>query len=276
MRVWGNVWGNETFAPQDICEYSFPFLGFEPMLYLRTESLFNPPIRFLDVGGVYLQSKWDEIFILGGAVYATGEDMKRTEFVDYFEREEIDIEERFTLQARDDLSDRQLTLLEGNEGLYDYVQSPFTSLSSYTPDDLPTYLSLGEVSVCVDGQWYGIRTEENIGGSRRSGLFWDFGIFSRQAAGINTKQDTIDETKVKPVYAYCLEMRNPDNSNRQITYGMVYKDKHYKTDEYAGDGSWDVIIPEASQVKDQNGNSVVAKKYVRVGRREVYIKNKVR
>ena len=249
-RIWGIIWGNYTYTQRDRCINKFPFTDYEVKMY---ETSTGSAQWHLSYSGVYVKDRWQELFIQISTQY--GNVYKEIEAANYYMREEIIEADEFVAEAypRDPLTERQLTLMEGNEDEYDYEYDPYTDLWLVREGRGTT--GLGMIAVNAGGTIHDIRMEEYREEYvyadfnykyKYTGYCYDYGIFTKENTGI--KDEEVDADSIDPIYVYALLLYNTsgDRSDRKVVYGIVIDGEHYKTDEFDYSGT-KIIIPEITE-----------------------------
>jgi hypothetical protein len=139
-------------------------------------------------------------------------------------------------QHPEELTERQLQILEGNEDDFEWLPGEL----SYYFEDADVSRDPGDIMVNCGGVEHYITSEWAIGSTTTSGVkntqfrtarFKDYGIFTMPGTGINPETGKVDPETIEPIYAFSVELYNEGHSygsegeQRTIIYGMVVDDQ---------------------------------------------------
>jgi hypothetical protein len=287
-RVWGGVYVRCTDRNGS---NEFPYTSFEYMPFTIGTEPITDYTRIQRGSGVYLYDRWQEIFIQGyrrlsgSRYYINGFSCIKREPADpealpYGEAWEVGmaVGNYFTrFQHPEDLTERQLILLQGNEESSDDWRGPDPFDNLYHAHLGENIKNPAEVVVNCGGEEYIVEDESVIESVFdpvtnytfnyvRTFQMIDHGIFTKVGTGIS--EGEVDHGAVEPVYAFSLEMFDErDSINGDVTaiYGMVIDGQLYRTAEFARIGYQIYNVPGTAAAVDQDGNGVQCSSLVRIG-----------
>lgn len=263
IRVWGNVYGNDIYPPEDIVINEFPFTSYSivPDTYSQT-AVSEYARNFSDYYGVYVKISDEgipESFIQGLTRWDEGTKIQSIDSYRYYLREEIDIAARFHSMYIPTMTARQLELFAGNEAATsDWLPPDYYTGLSYIEDYDYYYADAPDIMINCAGDEYTVKK------SAYGYIFYDYGIFTKKGTGI--KDGVVDPDNISPIYAYAADVS--DTAQCGMAYGMILDGKHYRTDEFLSARSDEVIVPGLEDAKDVSGNTIFAGECVRVGIRK--------
>ena len=259
-RIWGIVWGTGWINPDGthggfpesdrVAPNDFPYTDYKDLDPWRWHTHITEYHRMFSTDGVYVYDT-DDLFIqgctrLGGQLwYEVGGSADI--------REEIDIGVNF--EHPEDLTERQLVLLEGNgEG--------FPAHGITTRDNGETVINCGGIEyVVVDETVCGTWADNDfIYQYHRAGNFRDYGIFTKDKTGVD-EENNIVPTEIEPIYAYSCEVVSEGSGDvgTTIIYGMVIDGEHYKSEEF------NKLGPNSAYYDIPTGSEYRCTCYVRIG-----------
>jgi hypothetical protein len=236
-RYFGIVWGTYASPVDNIPSGSFPYAGFTngPAYSEEVSSDFS---RVWDLDGVYVKD--DTNYFIQGLRRNTEGNWTDGTAGRLGEREARIPANMFDTPLVDAMTERQLTILEGNEGAAAFEYNPWTQIWEYEEQTDPERIER-DVMINAGGREYFIFREQKLTATEFiSSSFQDYGIFTKENTGVK-KNNEVDAEKVDPIYAYSVLKVNESNQAKKIIYGMVLDGLHYRTEEFDGaDGAYSV------------------------------------
>ena len=268
-RYWGSVYGTDDFPLEDhVTSNDYPFLNYAPVDDAHQETAAADGAIDYGTDGVYVknESNVPGLFIQGYSKYESGKIVEKISSYRYYKRENIVLGSEFTAEYIATLSDRQITILAGNESsVPDWPEPNYYTGLTYKEDSSSTS-DLPDAVINCGGDEFIIKTEG-------FGYFYDYGIFTKKDTGV--KNGAVDPATIDPIYAYSVDIGVKPEC--LMVYGMVMNGKHYRTEAFAVPGCDfdEIVIPGLENAVDKFGAAIKATSDVRIGIKKITVKEEI-